>query len=88
MPLAMLYGISFGTLASSRASSVQGAYQLGAASLLPFFVLYVLGEVQVISLSSMANVLIISLFLLIATVGIYFLSKSFFNREKILTVWR
>ncbi len=88
MPLAMLYGISFGTLASSRASSVQVAYQLGAASLLPFLVLYVLGEVQVISLSSTENILIISVFLLIATVGIYFMSKAAFNREKILTLWK
>lgn len=88
MPLAMLYGISFGTLSSSRASSVQGAYQLGASSLLPFFVLYVLGEVQVISLSSMENIMIISGFLLIATIGIYFMSKASFNREKILTVWK
>ncbi len=88
MPLAMLYGISFGTLASSKASSVQGAYQLGAASLLPFLVLYVLGEVQVISLSSMENILIISVLLLIATVGIYFINKASFNREKILTVWK
>ena len=88
MPLAMLYGISFGTLASSKASSVQGAYQLGGASLLPFLVLYVLGEVQVISLSSMENILIISVLLLIATVGIYFINKASFNREKILTVWK
>ena len=88
MPLAMLYGISFGTLASSRATSVQTAYQFGAASLIPFFILYVLGEVQVISLSGSTNILIISLGLLIATIGIYFLSRNSFNREKILTVWK
>jgi ABC-2 type transport system permease protein len=88
MPLAMLYGIAFGTLASSRATSVQTAYQFGAASLIPFFAIYVLGEVQVISLSGTTNILIISLGLLIATVGIYYLSRNSFNREKILTVWK
>ncbi len=88
IPFSMMYGVSFGVFASSKARSVQSAYQLGGITLIPFFVLYVMGEIDLISLTSSTNILIISAVLLIANIVMYSISKLTFNREKILTEWK
>ena len=87
-PLAIIYGISFSVLVSSKVNSVQSAYQIGATSLLPFYALYVMGEINLISLTSSTNILLISAGLLIAVVILYFVSKKTFNREKIIMEWK
>ncbi|EQD34446.1 ABC-2 type transporter, partial [mine drainage metagenome] len=87
-PLAMLYGIGFGTLASARASGVQTSYQLGGASLIPFLILYVLGEAQIVDLANISNILYIGAALFIAFILVFYVGKKSFNREKILTSWR
>jgi len=87
-PLAMLYGVSFGTLASARSSSVQTSYQLGAVSLIPFLILYVLGEVQIVNLADITNILYIGAALFIAFIVVFYVGRKSFNRERILTAWR
>ncbi|MEM3334547.1 MAG: hypothetical protein QXY47_00720, partial [Thermoplasmata archaeon] len=66
----------------------QTSYQMGGISLIPFLVLYVMGEINLVSLNSTTNLLIISAGLLIAVIFMYFLTKATFNREKILTEWK
>ena len=88
VPLSIIYGVSFGVFVSSKANSAQSAYQIGAGSLIPFFVLYVMGEIDLVSLTSNTNLLLISAGFLVATILVYFLSKETFNREKILTTWK
>lgn len=88
IPFAAMYGVSFGVLASSKSSSVQTAYQIGGISLIPLIVLYVMGEIDLISLTSIANISIISAGLLIADIFMYFISKATFDRRKILTDWK
>lgn len=88
VPLASIYGISFGVFVSAKVSSAQTSYQIGAVSLIPFYVLYVMGEIDLVSLTSTTNLLIISAGLLIATILLYFVSKTTFNRKKILTEWK
>jgi ABC-type Na+ efflux pump permease subunit len=87
-PLACIYGVSMGVFVSSKVDSVQGAYQIGAISQIPLFVIYVMGELGIISLESNTNLLIISGALLIADALMYFISKATFSREKILTQWK
>ncbi|MEM0155346.1 MAG: ABC transporter permease subunit [Thermoplasmataceae archaeon] len=87
-PLASIYGASTGVFVSSKVNSVQGAYQIGVFSLLPLIVIYVLGEIGIVSLGSDTNLLIISGALLVAVVLMYFLSRVTFSRERILTQWK
>jgi ABC-2 type transport system permease protein len=88
VPLSIIYGISFGVFVSGKVSSAQTAYQIGGASLIPFYVLYVMGEIDLVSLTSTTNILIISAGIFVAVVILYFISKATFNREKILTEWK
>lgn len=88
VPLSIIYGVSFGVFVSAKVNSAQSAYQMGAASLIPFYVLYVMGEIDLVSLTSTTNLLLISAGLLVAVILVYFLSKATFNREKILTEWK
>ncbi len=88
VPLSILYGISFGVFISGKVNNPQSAYQLGALSLIPFFILYILGEIGLISLSDTNNILIISSVLLVGVLIIFYASWSTFNSEKILTGWK
>lgn len=88
IPLASTYAITFSVFISSKINNVMGAYQMGGATLIPFLVLYVLGEIGLVKLQDTSNVLLISAALLVATIAMYFLSKASFGREKILTEWK
>ena len=87
-PLACLYGVNFGVLTSSRSSNVQTAYQMGVVSLIPFFVLYVMGEIGIVSLNTNSNILIISAILLIVVIALFYISAATFSRESILLRWK
>lgn len=87
-PLACLYGVNFGILTSSRATNSQTAYQMGAITLIPFFILYVLGEINIVSLSTSNNILIIPIGLLFIVLVVFFVSGATFNRENILLKWK
>lgn len=88
IPLAIMYSISFSVFVSSKVNSTQTAYQLGALSMIPFLVLYVMGEIGLVNLNSENNILVISAALLAMAVAMFFLSRATFNREKILTQWK
>lgn len=88
VPLAAFYAVSFSILISSKVDSTQGSYQLGALSILPLYIIYVMGEVGVISLSSVDVTLVISLSFLIVSLITYVISEKTFRRQTILTTWK
>ncbi len=88
VPLANIYAISFSVFISSKVNNTQSAYQLGVFSVAPFIILYVMGELGIVSLSSNNNILIISGALFVMAVAMFFISRATFNRDEILTSWK
>ncbi len=86
-PLAILIGVGFNVMISSKVNDVRTATQLGALGVLPFGVIYLASEIGLITLDTNA-LLYISLVLLIAAVILLYLSQATFRREEILTKWR
>jgi ABC-2 type transport system permease protein len=88
VPLASLYAISFSVFVSSKVNNAQTAYQLGVMSVIPFIILYVMGEIGIVSLNNDTNVLIISGAVLIMSILMYIVSRATFRRDEILTSWK
>lgn len=88
VPLASLYAISFSVFVSSKVNNTQAAYQLGVLSVIPFIILYVMGELGIVSLVSNENILIISGVLLIMAIVTFLVSRATFRRDEILTNWK
>jgi ABC-type Na+ efflux pump permease subunit len=86
-PLAAVLSIEVAVIASSRVSDVRGASQIAGLMFIPFVVVFFLGT-QGIFTFSIGNLLIFSVVVLIIDVALYFLSKSTFSREEILTKWK
>ena len=85
-PLAALFSIQLVVIIASRVSDVRSANQLGLLLLIPFALVYIAGVTGVITFD-ISTLLLFSLILIIADVALFFLSKSTFNREEILTKW-
>jgi len=86
-PLAAIFSIELTVIVSSRVSDVRGANQIGGLMFIPFMVVFV-AAVEGIFAFSTVNLLIFSGIVLIIDVSLFFLSKSIFNREEILTKWK
>jgi ABC-type Na+ efflux pump permease subunit len=86
-PLAAVLSVEVAVIASSRVSDVRGANQIAGLMFIPFVVVFFLGT-QGIFTFTIGNLLIFSLVVLIIDVALYFLSKSTFSREEILTKWK
>jgi ABC-type Na+ efflux pump permease subunit len=86
-PLAAILSIEVAVIASSRVSDVRGANQIAGLMFIPFVFVFLAG-VQGIFAFSISNLLIFSGIVLIADVVLFFLSKSTFKREEILTKWK
>ena len=86
-PLAAVLSIEVAVIASSRISDVRGANQIAGLMFIPFVVVFFL-EAQGIFTFTISNLLIFSLVVLIFDLGLFFASKSTFNREEILTKWK
>lgn len=86
-PLTSLFSIEANVIVSARVSDVRTANQFGGLVVLPFMALYILGEIYVITLTA-DNLLIISAILALVDVFLFFLSKSTFRRDEILTKWK
>jgi len=70
-----------------RVNDVRAANQFGGLLVIPFAALYVLGEINFVPLTA-NNLLIISAVLLVVDVILFFVSRSTFRREEILTKWK
>jgi ABC-type Na+ efflux pump permease subunit len=86
-PLAAILSIEVAVIASSRVSDVRGANQIAGLMFIPFVAFFFAGADGIISLS-IGNLLIFATVVLIADVILFFLSKSTFKREEILTKWK
>lgn len=88
VPLGSLYGVALGVLVSSKTNNVQSSYQLGGITLIPFIILYVMGEIGLVQLDDVNNILYIALGLLVAVIIVYVLNSRTFNRETIILNWK
>lgn len=88
VPMAATYAITLSVFISSKVNSVMAAYQGGGVTLIPFLVIYVMGEIGIVKLDDTTDVVVISLSLLLVAVVMYFISRATFSREKILTEWK
>ncbi len=86
-PLAIILSNELNVLVSARVNDVRTASQLGAIMGIPFFVIYILAEIGLISLD-IATFLAISAILLAADIALFYLSRTTFRREQILTRWK
>jgi ABC-type Na+ efflux pump permease subunit len=86
-PLACLFSVELNVIVSARVNDVRAAQQFGGLMVLPFMGIYVAGEIGLISLET-NNLLIISAVLLFVDVTLFFVSRSTFRREEILTKWK
>jgi ABC-2 type transport system permease protein len=86
-PLACLFSVELNVIVSARVSDVRTANQFGGLLVIPFAALYVLGEINVVPLTA-NNLLIISAVLVFVDVLLFFVSRSTFRREEILTKWK
>ena len=86
-PLACILGVGYNILISSRANDVRAAQQLGTLIILPFGAVYILSEFKVLTLT-MNNLLIMAAVLAVIDVIVFYLVKSTFQREEILTKWK
>ena len=86
-PLACLFAVEVNVLISSRAADIRAAQQFGALAVLPFAALYVLGEIDAITLDT-TTILEVSAVLVLLDVLLFTLTRAAFSREEILTRWK
>jgi len=86
-PLAAILSIEIAIIASSRVSDVRGANQIASLILIPFIFVF-FAEAEGIISFNIPTLLIFAIIVLILDAGLFFASKSIFNREEILTKWK
>ncbi|MFZ0005974.1 MAG: ABC transporter permease subunit [Methanoregula sp.] len=87
VPLAAITAVEVSVIFSARINDVRTAQQLGSLIVIPFAVIYLLGEINVYPLT-IPYLLIISVIILVADVGLFSLAVSTFRRDEILTKWK
>jgi ABC-2 type transport system permease protein len=86
-PLASIMSIEFSVLVSSRVNDIRSAQQLAALIIIPFFALYLLTEISVITLDTNTLLMIGGIIALI-DIGLFFANRVIFQREEVLTKWK
>ena len=84
VPLACVFSVEMNVIVSSRVGDVRTANQFGGLMVIPFGALYVLGEINVVTLNA-NTMLIVSAVLLPLNILLFFMSRSIFRRDQILT---
>lgn len=87
VPLSSLFSIQLNVIISSRVNDVRTANQLGFLMFLPFMGLYIPLVTNSLSLN-ITNLTIISIIILLIDITLFYVSKSTFSRDKILTKWK
>lgn len=72
---------------SSHVSDVRSTNQFGGLTWIPFMVIFVVGVDGIISFD-VITLLFVAVIVLMSDVVLFFVSKSTFNREEILTKWK
>ncbi len=86
VPIITFLAVEINVLISSKSSDLRSASQLGVLSMFPFIGVYMLFERELIG-ANIFNLLIFAVLLLIIVMVLFILTRSIFNREKILTKW-
>ncbi len=87
-PIYCLLSVAANILISSKVNDVRTAQQLGGAIVtLPFFAIYILSLTTILKLTT-TSLLIISGAILVIGIIVFFVAKSTFQREEILTKWK
>lgn len=87
IPLSALLSVLVSVLVSVRASDTRSAQQAASLLALPFAAIYVLSEIQVITLDP-TGMLTLAAVLAGVDAVLFVLARSAFDREEILTRWR
>jgi ABC-2 type transport system permease protein len=86
-PLAAIFSIELAVIASSRVSDVRGANQIASLMFIPFMGVFLAGAEGIFEFDA-ESLLVFAGVVLVADVALFFLSRSTFRREEILTKWR
>jgi len=86
-PVICLASVELNIIISSKLNDVRTAQQLGMVAALPFFGLYIASETGIFEFTD-ANLLILAGAILLIGIGLFFVSRSIFQREEILTKWK
>jgi ABC-2 type transport system permease protein len=87
IPLACVLSVEANIIISSRINDIRAAQQIGAIIILPLLLITVLPSIIPI-LPMVTLALILSGGLAVADIGLFYLSKTIFQREEILTKWK
>ncbi len=87
MPLSAITAVEVSVIISARVNDVRTAQQLGSLIVIPFALIYVLGEVNVFPFT-VPSLLILAALILVVDIGLFYLSVHTFRREEILTKWK
>ena len=87
MPAATMMSVEFGVIVSSRVNDVRSSTNFGALMFFPFLIIYIAGQLKIITLDT-DSLLIISVILFGIDIVLFFISKAMFQREEILTKWK
>lgn len=87
VPLSSILSIQLNVIISSRVNDIRTANQLGILLFIPFIAVYVLLEINVLSLN-IFNLVVMSLALLTLDVALFYISRAIFRRDDILTKWK
>jgi ABC-type Na+ efflux pump permease subunit len=87
VPVTIIFSVEISTVSSSRVSDPRSSYQLSVAGFIPYFVVYLLTEFGVITLTN-TTLLMIAGIVAAVDVLMYFVVIKTFNRDEILTTWK
>ncbi|MCE5213169.1 MAG: ABC transporter permease subunit [Methanobacterium sp.] len=87
VPLSSILSIQLNVIISARVNDVRTANQLGLLLEIPFIGLYILLVTNIATLNIM-NILAIVAILILTVVAFFYLNKTTFQRDKILTQWK
>ena len=88
VPLAAVMSVEWNVIVSSRVSDVRLAQQIGILIVLPLGLIYVGGELNLVPLGDISNLLIIAGILLLVDVLLLHVARATFRRDEILTKWK
>jgi ABC-2 type transport system permease protein len=88
VPLAAIMSVEWNVFVSARVSDVRIAQQVGMLLIIPFAGIYVAGELSLVQLGDISNLLIVSGVLLAVDLLLLYVAKATFQREEILTKWK
>jgi ABC-2 type transport system permease protein len=87
VPLSAITAVEVSVIISARVNDVRTAQQLGSLIVIPFALIYVLGEINAFPLTVL-YLLILAAVLLAVDVGLFYVATATFKREEILTRWK